>query len=453
VKHFIADYGYKMSIGQAAMSELTKHYETKTIGPYWDDRLREFYHGGRVECLKGAGVFDGDYRTFDVNSMYPAVMRNYEHPIGNGSHYSSCPGAPHGVTADTVFIKLECDNNGALLGIDRDKTLTSEIKHGVFYTTIHEYKMALELGLISNIILLHTYDCTLRTNFAKFVDPLYAQRAEWTRRLKAGEFIEGSEEYLDAKRQALFLKLILNNAYGKFAQDPRGFKEAYLTDGKRDARGEVDYRNIPYDIVPRDERDERDLVKINALKDRWGEDYIFHTAGLKREGWGDLPGDFSRGAEPCWIWFRPAGTDRGFFNVGTAASITGAARAELMRELHYAVDPVYCDTDSITCKSLGPNAVIHQSELGAWKMEGEHKRLIINGKKSYEFINADGTSYPRKNAHKGAELSLDEITSLVVDGSSIVKTARAPTIKRDGTQVYIKRTARTTAKRKAQNAN
>jgi hypothetical protein len=40
------------------MCELSQHYDVKKFSPAWDEYMRGYFFGGRVECLKGRGLFD-----------------------------------------------------------------------------------------------------------------------------------------------------------------------------------------------------------------------------------------------------------------------------------------------------------------------------------------------------------------------------------------------------------
>ena len=79
---FHADYGKFLTIGGAAFSQLRSMHDTETTHARHDAMFRPFYHGGRVQCFQDAGIHTGDFRMFDVNSMYPFVMQKYQHPIG-----------------------------------------------------------------------------------------------------------------------------------------------------------------------------------------------------------------------------------------------------------------------------------------------------------------------------------------------------------------------------------
>jgi hypothetical protein len=112
------------------------------------DRRRLSTQGeGAMKCDDG-GDFHGDYKLFDINSSYPNVMAKYKHPIGDFFDYKIKSGGP--ITDQTCFLKIECDNHGALVGRD-ENGLTPNLPHGIFNTTIHEFNMAIKHNLISNI--------------------------------------------------------------------------------------------------------------------------------------------------------------------------------------------------------------------------------------------------------------------------------------------------------------
>ncbi len=408
VKKFIGEFGLKLSIGQAAIGELKKHYEWQTLTPGWDEYLRSYFFGGRVECLRGRGDFRGAYRLYDVNSMYPHVMARFKHPIGGMADYKMRTGKPGRYT---VFIDLECDNAGALICRTAEGETTASVKHGNFYTTIHEYRVALKHGLIKNVRINFCLDCKPQTNFEKFVLPLYGRR-QLTKKVladfKARKQLSGPE-YLNAVSKDMFLKFLLNNAYGKFAQNPRDFKEHYITD--------------PGDSPP----------------DKW-----FKTLNRLPDGERDAYMQPAFECDAYWIYSKPAPGFR-FNNVGTAASITGAARAVLLDALQHAVDAIYCDTDSIICRELH-GVEIDKEKLGAWDIEKEFSRVIINGKKLYscEEKAPNGQRGQIIIKSKGTVGLTQEHMEMMLDGHSTPMTNFGPTLTRYGGQEYLTREIRAT---------
>jgi hypothetical protein len=406
VQAFLTRYGFKLSIGQAAMAALRQHYKVKTIGENYDTILRQFFFGGRVECLRGRGYWRGDYKLYDVNSMYPFAMANYQHPISN--EYVKRRGVPD---SRTVFLDLDCHNRGALVRRNDDNETSANETSGRFFTTIWEYETALKYGLISNVKIHWVIDCMERSDFSRFVVPLYEFRQGTKARLKT--LPENSPEYEYAQKDDLFFKYLLNNAYGKFAQNPRRYKESYITDPN----------HHPY--IDADEYDDKPPPRQID------------------KSYGPLP------VYECnryWIWERPQEKLR-FNNVGTAASITGAARAILLEAIQNAVDPIYCDTDSIICKSLS-NVTISPTQLGAWDLEKSYSEIIITGKKQYACKVADlPDGHPRKFVVKSKGVSglvwNDYVRML--SGDVIHTINKAPTLTRFGAQFYMKRDARATA--------
>jgi DNA polymerase elongation subunit (family B) len=397
VKKFVHDFGLKISIGQAAMTELKKEYKNvASLGQNMDAYLRRYFFGGRVECLAGRGIFEGAYKLYDVNSMYPYVMANFQHPIG--SEYLIRSGGPVGKF--TRFVEIECDNYGGLVKRSENNETSATDEHGTYLTTIWEYQTALKYNLIDNVRIIRCLDCVEATDFSRFVNPLYDKRQLVKQLLPT--LTEGSAAHDDARKDDIFYKLILNNAYGKFAQNPRRFKESYITDC--------------------DERPPADEI-----------------------GFGDFPAFRN---EDYAIWERPCPSFR-FNNVGTAASITGAARAVLMEAIQLAVDPIYCDTDSLICKSLD-GLELHNSKLGAWKLEKELDAVIIAGKKlyAYKVAGLDDCDKGRiKVRSKGASgLTWNDLEQLL-DDQIITSMNKGVTITKHGHQYYMQRRIRATTPR------
>lgn len=134
---------------------------------------------------------------------------------------------------------------------------------------------------------------------------------------------------------------------------------------------------------------------------------------------------------------EPAERRRSIGNVATAASITGAARAELMLAMHAAERPIYCDTDALICRDLdrpiGPS-------IGQWKVEAEADRVAIAGKKLYAMFRGGEVV---KLACRGARLSGAQIER-VARGEVQWWYASAPSISIAGVQTTMKRQVRAT---------
>lgn len=421
VVEFIQRFGYKLTVGQAALCELRSHYPIKKLREGWDGFLRNFYAGGRVECIEGLIDVKGDFKVYDINSSYPNVMAKFKHPIGDMFDYTVRGGQP---SENTCFIDLRCDNHGAFWS-RIDGMTTFDVPRGRFYTTIHEYNIALKYGLISNVRINYCVDCSERTDFSNFILPLYEERQKVKASLAAlkAAGLEGTQAWADLKRDDIFLKIIMNASYGKTGQNPRKFMDYYITDPNQSPPPEW----------------------FESVKHIENEDMRIESEGAYFQ------------SPRYWIWKKPAPLTRHTYNnVGVAASVTGAARAVLLEALQHAVRPVYCDTDSIICEAL-TEVDIHPTRLGAWDIEERATRVIVAGKKLYglwhvkpkvrslrqlEAGMVPENTIKNKGVSSGS-LAWRDLES-VVNGGTTHTTNRAPTFDRYGGQRYIEREIRAT---------
>ena len=332
----------RLTIGATALSEFRKHHEFSTLTERQDRDVREeFYHGGRVECFE-KGIITSPLRVYDVNSMYPSVMRNYSHPIGMPSVIG------RKITDKTAFLEVTGENLGAFTSI-------SKTPRDTYTVTIHEWKAGLDTGMFRPQRIIKTIDFEEWSTFDVFVDHFYDLR----KKAKIENDAAG----------ILFFKYILNSCYGKFGQNPEGYK-----DYKIDSSGK---NFAPY----------------------WTPSYIMDN---------------------FTIWSQPSRETKRY-NVAISASITGAARAVLMRAISQAKGLVYCDTDSLICESM--SGEIDDSKLGAWKLEETGDTIAIAGKKMYALFR-DGECV--KMASKGVKLTPEQIR-LVASGEEIIYKRDAPT--------------------------
>jgi hypothetical protein len=377
---FVKRFGFRLTVAGTAMAELTSIHPQESQNETHDHRFRPYYHGGRVECFE-TGELRGDFKVFDVNSMYPAVMQNCDHPIGAQYIQPERPildsqGWVEGYPGCLYFCEVEGDNLGALPTRELNGSLTFNLPYGTFCTTSHELRAAITLGKFQ-VRQLHSVSI-----------PRYVQRFD--------DFVSRfSLEKIEAKKDGdkikeIFSKLILNSAYGKFGQNPEKFCE-YL----------IAIKGIHSD--PTD-----DIWAINSESDHWR------------------------------VWEKPSPKKR-YFDVAIAASVTSAARAVLLHGIANAKRPVYCDTDSIICESLD---VEHDEfALGAWKEEARGNRAAIAGKKLYALWQDREVV---KMASKGVRIGADQIL-LAAQGWSVAYNAEAPNFSLNGSTKFVSRVVKKTA--------
>lgn len=319
VDAFVKRFGPMLTVGGTAIKELEKLHPILRGDETHDNLFRPFYYGGRVSCFE-PGIHEGDFKIFDVNSMYPHVMRNFTHPAGQkymplDNATINKAGDIQGYKNRPYFAVIIADNHQALP--TRTETgLTFDQTSGEFFACSHEIKVALKYGLIN----IHQVKCAwvpmALTRFDAFVDKFIAEK------------IEGKEK--KDKLLETFSKFMLNSAYGKFGQNPQSYFDWYI---------------------------KRAEEKIPSREWTMAIDY-----------------------GPWEIWKKPA-PKPSYFDVAIAASITSAARAVLLDALQNATRPIYCDTDSIICEAL--NVEKSDTALGAWKLEASGNRIGVAGKKMY----------------------------------------------------------------------
>jgi DNA polymerase elongation subunit (family B) len=385
---FRADFGDVLTIGSAAMRQLKTFHKFSCGNDVFDARFRQdFYFGGRNQVFQ-SGVINGPIRCYDINSQYPYVMRDYLHPVSTGVY--------HGTRVDdrTAFLTVEGQNLGALPSRTKAGGLDFTVPRGTFHTTIHEFNAALETGTFKPDRIIKTYGFSERITFAEFITHFYDARC------KARESGD--------KIHTLFFKYVMNSSYGKFAQNPLNY---------------FDYFICPMGELPKEWHDcSKSCEESCRLK--WS--LAFQTQN-----------DYM-------IWQRPL-KSLSYYNIATGASITGAARSILLRGLSKAIDPMYCDTDSIICRGLR-DVPISDTELGAWKLEAEAVQVAIGGKKLYAMFDAQGACI--KKAHKGARLTGEDILS-IARGRTVESCSPVPTFKMDPklrcvTQTFTKRSIKAT---------
>ena len=280
-------FGDRLTVASAAIKELEKFTPIPHNGPKHDATFRPFYMGGRVECF-ARGVIRRPLKVYDVNSMYPEVMRNEDHPASSEYRCSSTLRLDDPTLS---FAIVDATSGGALPLRGSDHLEFPRGRHR-FYSTVHELRAGVETGNVHIHGCLAAWYCARTQRFEEYVD-------HWVR-----EKISAEERGDKAER--IFAKLMLNSAYGKFGSNPENYFEYVIRDAAR--------HKLP------DQRQGWELYSTQGDAEIWRKPVIIHA--------------------------------RSYYDVAVAASITGAARARLWRTLCRARGVVYCDTDSIICEQI-----------------------------------------------------------------------------------------------------
>lgn len=388
---FLDRFGPKLTVGSAAMTELIKRHDFEKMTPAQDEGFRKFYYGGRVECFKH-GIIKGPLKMYDVNSEYPAAMKNSVHPIGVGFHHVRYMPDDFEIP---FFIEFTGENRGALPSKLEDGSLTFNLEYGRFAACSHELAVAMKYGLVRIDDIHMVYLADRYSNFETFVDDFYKE--------KVSAKLEGDEV------GEMFAKFMLNSAYGKFGSNPENFEDWYIN---------RDFGN-----------DEALMANGYALKVEY---------------------------EEFELWARPASNaDNSYFNVATAASITSAARAILLEGIQHATDPIYCDTDSLLCRDFSgevsstilgawklekeaPEAAVAGKKLYALYDPQTLKLPKRLKDPQFGLMEPNPARRPLKISSKGGNLTVDEIIKLAKGGEVIYRND-APTFSLHNEPKFISR--------------
>lgn len=325
VTGFNKEYGTHITQATAAMTfwKTRLHNKVPRSDEWLYDFMKPYYYGGRVQCFE-QGDFKIKAKSIDINSAYPYAMLS-KHP------YSIDPIEMEGKPKDKMknwgpmFFCIECDSKGAFpyRGTNGSLYFPDDRERRIYTVTGWELLAAIETDTADNIKFLTHIKFNETQDFSEYVNFFWDRRQEFR---KAGD-----------KGGVFYCKIFLNALYGKFAMDPRKHKQ-YTLHPKSD---------LP-DLI-------QDMADGDSVQDF--REWLIHAESK-------------------------SGAKRRFYNLATAASITGYVRAMLWRAICDADRPMYCDTDSITAVGFGKGVTLG-SALGDWDIENVYNRVVICGKKLY----------------------------------------------------------------------
>lgn len=396
-------FGDRLTMASVALPMLRSFHGFETMPESTDNAMRPYYFGGRCQAFETGRLEPSPGRKFygyDINSSYPDVMRRVLHPA------SSTPMFEPRITKRTHFARINAYSNGALPIRAENGGLEFPVGTRDFYACIHEINAGIETGTLRINRVYESIYFEREASFDTFIDHFYKLR------------LEASANKDEIKK--LFYKLVMNSSYGKFAQDPRKY-ESWLFDPDE----------IPKPLFCEEcyKRETNKLDKQSCA--------LCDTGEFDAYGWRLHTEQHGK-----HIYARPQRilSGRGFFNVATAASITSAARASLLRGIRSGLRPVYVDTDSVICEKL--DASLSDTTLGAWKLEFEADKVCVAGKKLYAVF-SDGECI--KKASKGVRLTGEEIERICL-GETIEYANPVPKFKLNGDVNFITRRIRKTGK-------
>lgn len=337
------------------------------------------------ESIRSRYYYGGRVQAFEKGILRPKrgkfhvydINQSYPNAMKNFNHPISAPNA-YGtmITDDTFFVTVAGYSHGCF-PVRMKMGVDFPVGRGEYSVTIHEYNAAIELGLFDLDEVIEAIDFPEWGCFDTFVDTFHGLRKH--------------AQLTDDATGALFYKYVGNSAYGKFAQNPDDYYSYVLTSLYNDLTAQG-YERC-------------ELIEFADMV----------------------------------LWRIPSNSGSRY-NVATGASITGAARAVLMRGLATAKRPIYCDTDSLICEGVH-GLELDKTIIGAWKHEADGDKIAIAGKKSYALY--DGRKLV-KIASKGVKVSGAEMCDAAM-GKDVLYRSDAPTYNmKQGSVRFMTRTLRRT---------
>lgn len=325
--------------GQAFSAFRHRFMEEDQIRIHSDKRAleveRRAYAGGRTECFF-MGEVPGKVHYVDVNSMYPAAMKEFLYPIELVTFWEQG-------TLEQLKSKIQddylicCDariNTNIRIFHKKQKRLIFPV--GDYWTSLSTPELieALDRGILTEVKNIAIYKSG--NIFELYVNYFYNKRLEMKK--------------IKDKIHDFLFKLFLNCLYGKFGQ-----------------------KNIQYEIVG-----EADPEKIDYIQ-------VYHPDTKERETFKIFGGK---------VWKRKEDPDNNeAYNSfpAVASHVTAYARMMLWKYMETAgIENVYyCDTDSLLMNDVGyanlmKAELINDQILGKLKLEKEG-RLTLYGCKDYTF--------------------------------------------------------------------
>jgi hypothetical protein len=237
----------------------------------------------------------------------------------------------------TCLVSLECTAKGALPWKDEksgelyfpDDEAGNRNRRRLYHVTGYELMAAFELNALSNVKIKEVHRFPLTVEFNEYINHFYELRE----RARLNNDIAGR----------IFGKYFMNSLYGKFGSDPENYAEYVIATDDSIAKW-ID----------------EGYHRIKPWRDR-------HLMCRKPSD------DELNDSQGKWR----------YYNVATAASVTGYVRAFLFKSISQCAGVLYCDTDSIAARDT--RGLRFGPELGNWKNEGSYDRAAIAGKKLYAF--------------------------------------------------------------------
>ena len=340
-KLFNVDIESKITLSSLALSIFRmKYYDVDNWPIHIPNRnedlfIRRAYYGGHTDVYIPKGE---DLYYYDVNSLYPFVMKEFPMPGGVPVWHSNLVGKD----LDSLFGFIEayvvCPKTIKRPFLPyRDKNNTLLFPTGDFIGVYYSEELKYARGLGYTVIPLSGYLFERRDSpFRDFVSTLFESRLEAR---KAGN-----------EALAFVYKILMNSLYGRFGINPK----STTTEICDEDRFKSLIKNSEF--ISSDMLSENNYVVSYHTNTETGSDY----------------------------WNPPKNSA-----VQLAAAITASARIHMYPYISRE-DSYYTDTDSVVLGQPLPEEVVSSSVLGKFKLEDRVIKGYFLAPKSYFYIAKDG---------------------------------------------------------------
>lgn len=377
VCRYIETFGLHLTVAGTAMkkwSAMTDQDPPKTSHAFYD-QFAQYYYGGRVECFQ-KGVIETPFTICDINSAYPFAM-THRHAYGDAFVDSQLLPSEN---IERAFITLTAESRGAFPFRSENGSLNFP-NDGIvreFHITGWEFLAARDTDTLRDWNITSVVTFLESIDFVPYVEHWFAEKANC--------------KEIGDKHGYEFAKLMQNSLYGKFGANPSKYEE-YMT---------------------------CDPSHVDALNQMHGWDLADTIGSLA-------------------IVSRPLRDEaQRYYNVATAASITGFVRAYLWRSACKCGGLIYADTDSLFAADVSKLPI--GDKLGEWSAEKNCDYGGFAGKKLYAAHGLDDTW---KTASKGVKLDENQIIE-IANGGEVTYARDVPTFSIKGGIKFVARKVRMT---------
>ena len=335
--------------------------------------IRKSYKGGTVDVFKP--YMKKGYH-YDINSLYPYVMKEFKYPVGKGIFVSS-----NNINLDTFFgfveVEVYCPNSikiPLLTKYDKFKGLICPTGRWKDIYFSEELKVASSLGYKFRIIRGISYN--KKKIFVNIINKFHDLRCQYSKNSPSNTI----------------LKLLMNSLYGRFGMKPT-LPVTQLVNKK-------EYNEIQaiYNILDQTVLNQKIIV------------VFIKTPVLEKL---DLLLKFNLITEKKYNILKYESLNKSFFTpIQIASSITSYARIIVHKyKSDFNNEIYYSDTDSIFCKYPIHKRYLSDVKLGFMKKCGKVKEAYFIAPKIYACLYLNKFDIKCKGVNKGL-VSFKDIKNL-----------------------------------------